>query len=430
MSKSNKYRVIRQKLWSQPEFQDYSLEKKLLWIYLQTGSNCNQLGIYPFLPRYVHLETGLSIEQINAIMDEFARDGLIIYNEKTHEVCVLNFMSDQVAKGGTAVTQCLESDYKKVQDTSLIDAMLEYNLPLMDELPKTARDFLVSISHSNDIEENNEDTSTDNKEVTSENKELNSNNETVRINTGDNTESVRESVRDNTTVTKTVNDDITIIPTVDMVTKYIADNYYLDTATATATADAFIMYNEKDNWSFAKRSPWTKMLIGFLAKDKYHRFDDEAVELRKAEVEKKAEEERIEQEQKDEAERKQQEYKSMFRECWGDYLSINSAQDLLDYIKTNHFSEYDYSLGKCLYDQLYISHTLEEITVMALFDKGIIAYDEVSDYIRINDCDIEQAKEPIKKIAEKLKKDSWSEKYRVPEPPKVFVPYQRSVPWQ
>lgn len=227
--------------------------------------------------------------------------------------------------------------------------------------------------------------------------------------------------------TNTYSQDNTI-PTMDLVVNELMSTYYLTTTESQDVGTSFITYNSGKNWSGLKHKSWTMLLKQFVEHDK--RYTQDKIELRKAEAKKKAEEERIEQEQKDEAERKQQEYKSMFRECWGDYLSINSAQDLLDYIKTNHFSEYDYSLGKCLYDQLYVSHTLEEITVMALFDKGIIAYDEVSDYIRINDCDIEQAKEPIKKIAEKLKKDSWSEKYRVPEPPKVFVPYQRSVPWQ
>lgn len=429
MSKSKKYRVIRQKLWSQPDFQDYEIEKKLMWIYLQTGTYANQLGIYPFMPRYVSLETGLSIEQIESIMSEFEKDGLIIYNRETREVAVFNFFEDQVAKGGTAVTQCLESDLKKVQDTSLIDAVLQHNLPLMDDLPKTAKDFLDSIIQSKGIgtiNDNKED-NTDNEEVNSENRELISKKVEVRINTGDNTESVRTPVRDYTTDT---GNDVITIPTVEMVSQYITDVYFTDTDTSNKTANKFVTLNEQNQWQYLKHSTWQNILDKFLSNDKNHVFNADAVSIRKAEAEKKAEELRAEEERKAEQERKQQEYKSMFRECWNPYSAINTAQGLIDYIKANHFSEYDYSLGSCLYDQLYVSHTLEEIMVMSLFDKHIILYDEVGDYISISDYGIGNANAPIQAIAEKLKKDSWSEKYRVPEPPKVIVPYQSNVPRQ
>ena len=406
MSASKKYRVLRQKLWSQPEFQDYSIEKKLLWIYLQTGTNANQLGIYQFLPRYVCLETGLSIDQIENIMNEFVEDGLVIYNRKTHEVCVLNFMVDQVAKGGTAVTQCLESDYKKVQDTSLIDAVIKHNQPLMGELPKTARDFLNSIN--NDTEENNK-----NLESISKNEELRNKNLELRINTGDNTDSVRTPVRDNTTETHLDNMDCAdgnVVPTTDQIADYIMSKYYTDKQLANHTAMLFVEFNEKKNWECLKKSTWQRMLIGFLANDNKHRFDVEAVEARKAEAEKRAENERIEEERKAEEERKRQEQYDMYRHDW---YPINSAQAMIDYIKQDLFFEQDYELGKCLHDMLCVSRTITEHELAQMFNESMFEQNEYGGFIELNDYGYRHStNDRLRTIRCQISDDVYSGKYK------------------
>ncbi len=428
MSQSQKYRVILQELWSRPEFQDCGLEKKLLWIYLQTGTNANQLGIYPFLPRYACLETGIPIDQIENIMSEFVDDGLIRYNRKTHEVCVFCFMEEQANNGGKAFTQCVERDMSKVTDKSLIDAMVEYNMPILDKLKPTARAFIESLSHgdndmddSNDIEESinkNEAENIEHETVSNKQETVSSKHETVALNTAAVRGIVRDTVRDNNTTT--VNDD-SVVPTVEQVSKYITDVYFTDTDISDRAARKFVELNEKNDWEYLKSSTWKHLVDKFLSKDKTHVFDSDSVNTRKAEAEKKAEADRIEAERKDEEERRWQEYKSMFRECWNPYTAIHTAQDLINYIKQNHFSEYDYSLGKCLYDKIYVSQTLEPIMVMSLFEKGIICFDEVGDYIVLSDYKIRNAAEPIKRIAEQLSKDTWSEKYRVPEAPKPLV---------
>lgn len=419
MSKSQKYRVIRQELWSQPDFQDYSTEKKLMWIYLQTGSNANQLGIYRFMPRYASLETGLSIEQIESIMEEFVSEGLIRYNRETSEVCVFCFMRDQANNGGKAFTQCVERDLSKVRDKSLIDAMVEYNLPLLDELKPTAQTFIESLTHNNETEDNKDNESSKNETVSSKHETLNSNSKHEALNTDAVRDIVRDTVRDNT-VTTTVNDD-SVVPTVEQVSKYITDVYFTDTDISDRTARKFVELNEKNGWEYLKHSTWKHLLDKFLSTDKTHVFDSDSVSIRKAEAEKKAEALRAEEELKAEYESKLKEYKAMFKEGWNPYSAINTAQDLINYVKGNYFTEYDYSLGKCLYEQMYVSHNLEEIMVMSLFEKGVIVYDDTGDYIVLSDYGISRANEPVKKIAEKLKQDSWSEKYRVPEPPKPLV---------
>lgn len=443
VSKSvKKYRVIRQQIWSRPEFQDYSIEKKLLWFYLETGTNSNQLGIFQFLPRYASLETGLSQEQIDCIMNEFVDAGLILYNRDTHEVAIFHYLIDQIVKGGVTVTSCLESDLKKVQDLSLLDAVIQYNLTRWDELVGTAQSFVTSIinntdtnnkdSNSNDIEQNIND-----KEL--KNKELMFND--ICLSTADTTVDTTVNTTVNTPNTDTEIDrhcevgigaDPHAIPTFDAIVKYLKDNYYVNADLADRQARAFIKLNEKSKWSYLERSSWEHMLDNMLAKDIEQRYTAEAVENRKAEAKAKAEADRKEQERQAENERIQHERENYFRHDWNERVYVNTSKDLLNYIKSRRYTEYDYSLCSCLYDKLYVQHTLEEMFVEMLFDKNIIAWDEVSNCIELNDYGI--ADTQIKRAVEKIKNDAWSEQYKphLPELPKDDTPRSNAVidDWQ
>ena len=145
------FRVLRQEWWLDPDVQDWSPHKKLLWLYLQTNPKANQLGIYPFFPRYAALETGLELAEINDCLEEFEQAGLIVQNKNTHEIAVLNFISDQITVGGSVMLGYLNRNVKKVKDKGLLDAVRDYNLEHMDELveadrmTETGRNFINSL---------------------------------------------------------------------------------------------------------------------------------------------------------------------------------------------------------------------------------------------------------------------------------------------
>lgn len=70
-----------------------------------------------------------------------------------------------------------------------------------------------------------------------------------------------------------------------------------------------------------------------------------------------------------EEERKKKEQYDMFRH---NRAYIHSAKDLIDYIKENFFFEYDYDLGQCIFNMLYVSKTLTEQDIADLYDEKIL----------------------------------------------------------
>lgn len=161
------FRVLRQEWWLDPDVQDWTPHKKLLWLYLQTNPKANQLGIYPFFPRYAALETGLELAKINDCLEEFEQAGLIVQNKNTHEIAVLNFISEQITVGGSPMLGYLNRNVKRVKDKGLLDAVRDYNLEHMDELveadrmTETGRMFIYSLVSKDDSIPNDEESITD-----------------------------------------------------------------------------------------------------------------------------------------------------------------------------------------------------------------------------------------------------------------------------
>ena len=187
------------------------------------------------------------------------------------------------------------------------------------------------------------------------------------------------------------------IPTLDLVINELMSTYYLTTTEAQEVGNSFIQYNNSKNWNGLRSKSWAMLLKQFVEHDK--RYTPDRIAIRKAEAEKKAEEER-----------KQKEQYDMFRH---DRAYINSAQDLVDYIKGNFFFEYDYELGKCLFDMLYISKTLTVQDIEDLYDEKIFDFDDIDGYVELSDYGIKHTtNQRVKGIAERIKTDVWSGKYK------------------
>lgn len=187
------------------------------------------------------------------------------------------------------------------------------------------------------------------------------------------------------------------IPTLDLVVNELMSTYYLTTTESQDVGTSFITYNTGKNWSGLKHKSWTMLLKQFVEHDK--RYTQDKIESRKAEAKKKAEEER-----------KQKEQYDMFRH---DRAYIHSAQDLIDYIRENFFFEYDSDLGRCLFNMLYISKTLTEQDIADLYDEKIFDFDDIDGFVKLSDYGIEHTtNQRVKSIAERIKTDVWSGKYK------------------
>jgi DnaD/phage-associated family protein len=59
-----KYRPVYTKIWSDPDFQEYEPDNKLLFLYVCTNTYITESGIYPITIKTINYETGLGYETI------------------------------------------------------------------------------------------------------------------------------------------------------------------------------------------------------------------------------------------------------------------------------------------------------------------------------------------------------------------------------
>jgi len=63
-----KFRQIHLKIWKDPDFQDYSPEGKLLFIYLCTNQSTTESGIYPVTLNTIANETSIPLPTVNKLL--------------------------------------------------------------------------------------------------------------------------------------------------------------------------------------------------------------------------------------------------------------------------------------------------------------------------------------------------------------------------
>jgi DnaD/phage-associated family protein len=122
-----KYRMVRTDFWKNPiALEEMTPEDKYFYLYLLTNSNTTQIGIYRMTKKQMAFDLGYSIETVQSLMERFTRHHkLIRYNPITRELAIKNWGKDNLQKGGKPVMDCMKTELKDVEDTSLISYVAE-----------------------------------------------------------------------------------------------------------------------------------------------------------------------------------------------------------------------------------------------------------------------------------------------------------------
>jgi DnaD/phage-associated family protein len=117
-----KYRMVRVDFWRNPVvLEEMSPEDKYFYLYLLTNPSTTQIGIYQITKKQMAFDLGYSIESVQALMDRFIHHHKVIrYNPETRELAIKNWGKYNLQKGGKPVMDCIYSELKEVEDTSLI----------------------------------------------------------------------------------------------------------------------------------------------------------------------------------------------------------------------------------------------------------------------------------------------------------------------
>ncbi|WP_394187124.1 DnaD domain-containing protein [Metabacillus halosaccharovorans] len=122
-----KYRMVRVDFWKNPiALEEMTPEDKYFYLYLLTNPNTTQIGIYRMTKKQMAFDLGYSVETVQSLMERFIEHHkLIRYNPITRELAIKNWGKDNLHKGGKPVMDCIKTELKDVEDTSLISYVAE-----------------------------------------------------------------------------------------------------------------------------------------------------------------------------------------------------------------------------------------------------------------------------------------------------------------
>jgi hypothetical protein len=85
-----------------------------------------QIGIYKITKKQMAFDLGYSMEGVHSLMERFIHHHKVIrYNPETRELAIRNWGKDNLYRAGKPVMDCITSELKEVEDTSLIQYVSE-----------------------------------------------------------------------------------------------------------------------------------------------------------------------------------------------------------------------------------------------------------------------------------------------------------------
>ncbi|WP_095021955.1 hypothetical protein [Bacillus thuringiensis] len=122
-----KYRHVQTSFWSDARVsEEMTPEDKYFYLYLMTNEHTKQIGVYQITRKQIAFELGYSIETVKALLERFVSyHKLVMYNEETREICLVNWGKYNLNKGGKPIEDCIKKELKSIKDLSLVKMVLE-----------------------------------------------------------------------------------------------------------------------------------------------------------------------------------------------------------------------------------------------------------------------------------------------------------------
>lgn len=128
-------RPVYTEFWIRPDVNEkYTLDDKLLYVYLITNRHFMQHAIYQLTKRMMMMELNMPEERFNEAFDHLENKFKVIkYSEKTNEIAILDYYKYGLISRGSSLTSLFDNLGKKVEDLELLKDMYEYSLNILDE---------------------------------------------------------------------------------------------------------------------------------------------------------------------------------------------------------------------------------------------------------------------------------------------------------
>lgn len=113
---------------------EYTLDDKLVYVYLATNEHTQQLGVFKISKRMVAAELNMELDRVEKAFDRLENlFDVIKYSPETNEIAILDYYSYGILKGGIVFNKCFENIGKKVENFELLKAVYKRSLNISDE---------------------------------------------------------------------------------------------------------------------------------------------------------------------------------------------------------------------------------------------------------------------------------------------------------
>ena len=144
-------RPVYTEFWIRPDVnEEYTLDDKLLYVYLITNRHFMQHAIYQLSKRMMMMELNMPEERFNQAFDNLENTFKVIkYSKKTNEIAILDYYKYGLISKGAALTNLFDNLGKKVDDLELLKIMYETSLSYIDNRKEfvyamnTIKQFLI-----------------------------------------------------------------------------------------------------------------------------------------------------------------------------------------------------------------------------------------------------------------------------------------------
>lgn len=114
------YRNIHTSFWHDPFVMNLTPEEKYFFLYLMTNPKTKQTGIYELPKLMIEFDTGYNKETIDKLIDRFIDYGKILYDQKTQEIMIVNWLKYNYSNS-PKVLLCIKNEIKEVKSKVLIN---------------------------------------------------------------------------------------------------------------------------------------------------------------------------------------------------------------------------------------------------------------------------------------------------------------------
>jgi DnaD/phage-associated family protein len=112
-----RFRKLYHQIWSDPDFQEYTPEQKLLFIYAFSNNKTTESGIYNITARTISHETGISLETVDELLVKGFKN--ISYDIVNHCIYVRKFRIYNPGGNPSLISKSIVADYNSTRNTGL-----------------------------------------------------------------------------------------------------------------------------------------------------------------------------------------------------------------------------------------------------------------------------------------------------------------------